>query len=136
MTPFATDRKPFVLVVDSDPQRARSLVQHLRTGSFYAESSACGEDALKYAAENEPDAVVSDWRLSDMAGIEFTRRLKARSFPAKVVLLNDRADWRLLREAFEGGADDLLSRPVSTEELFRSLERSLGVQRGASPAPR
>jgi DNA-binding response OmpR family regulator len=128
--------KPFVLVVDSDYHRGRSLVSRLRTEGYYVASSGCGKDALEYAAENEPDAIVSDWHLSDMAGTEFTHTLKGRSFRTKVLLMSDQTDWRLLRKAIECGGDDLLSRPVSIQYLVRILNRSSRLPQAASPAPR
>lgn len=127
--PWADAAKPFVLVVDSDGHRARELASSLRTLGCYSASSTRGEDALRYVAENDPDALVAAWDLSDMGGLELARRVKVGSFTPKVILVRDEADWKLLRQTMECGGDDLLSRPLSMDHLLGILVRT----RGASP---
>ena len=124
MTLVQSPRKEFVLVVDSDCHRGRALAAHLRALGYYAASFASGEDALKYASENEPDAIVADRHLSDISGAEFARRAKTQSFATKVILLSDHADWRVLRETLECGGEDVLMRPVSMEHLLSILGRT------------
>ena len=131
MTLVESPRKEFVLVVDSDCHRARALATRLRALGYYAASFACGEDALKYAAENEPDAIVSDWSLSDMQGLELARRAKTQSFATKVILLSDQADWRALRETLECGGEDVVARSVSMEHLQSILGRTLEAHRSS-----
>ena len=129
LRPSTNSVKPFVLVVDSDCHRARELASSLRTFGCYSASSTCGEDALRYVAENDPDAVIVAWDLSDLQGLELARRLKTGSFTPKVILVRDEADWKLLRRTMECGGDELLSRPLSMDQLLRILAPG----RGASP---
>jgi len=124
MTLVENPRKEFVLVVDSDCLRGRALLTRLRAIGYYVASFARGEDALKFAAENDPDAIVSEWSLSDMRGVELARRAKMQSFATKVILLSDQADWRALRETLECGGEDVVSRSVSMEHLLSILGRT------------
>jgi two-component system cell cycle response regulator CtrA len=113
----------FVLVVDSDCRRGRGVQSDLRAKGCYATFASSGQEALRFAREYEPDAVVSDWALSDMGGPELVRQIKSARFETKVILEKDDVDWRALRQAYEVAADDLLSRPELSEELLTSLKR-------------
>lgn len=117
-------RKEFVLVVDSDRHRGRSLVSELRSFGCYVSLASSGAEALKYVEENEPDSVVSDWNLEDMTGLELTRRIKSTRFETRVVLEKADGDWRSLRETLEVGGDELLSRPHSAAAVLRNQEQS------------
>src|SRR6266508_2866752 len=101
--PLNDAAKPFVLVVDSDSHRARELASSLRILGCYSAFSTRGEDALRYVAENDPDALVVAWDLPDMQGLELARRVKAGSSTPKVILVRDEADWKLLRQTMECG---------------------------------
>ena len=115
----------FVLVVDSDSHRGRVRASQLRAIGCYAACSTTGEEAFKYIVDNDPDALLSDWDLSDMTGLELARRIKMGSPQMKIILQKERADWRTLRQALECGGDELLSRPFSTEHFVRMLGRKL-----------
>lgn len=124
MTIVTGPRKEFVLVVDSNCHRGRSLMSALRSSGCYVSLASSGAEALKHVEENEPDSVVSDWSLVDMTGLELTRRIKSRRFETKVVLEKADGDWRSLRETLEVGGNELLAHPVSAAAVLQSLEQS------------
>jgi DNA-binding NtrC family response regulator len=113
----------FVLVVDSDCRRGRDVQSTLKAMGCYAAFASSGQEALCFVREYEPDAVVSDWALSDMAGPQLAREIKCARFATKVILEKDEVDWRALRQAYEVAADDLLSRPQLGGQLLASLKR-------------
>ena len=115
----------YVLVVDSDCYRARAMLSELRASGCYAATAVTGADALRYVIENEPDAVVADWDLSDMTGPEFARRVKSARFATKVYLHKARPDVSSLRQTLGCGGEDLLSRPSPIASVLRSLRRGM-----------
>lgn len=120
----AGSHKQFILVVDRDCYRGRSLVSGLRALGCYVSLASSGSEALQYVAENEPDAVAVDWSLPDMPGLELARRIKSHWFATKIVLGKGDADWRSLRQTLEVGGEDLLSHPLKASTVLRSLTRS------------
>jgi DNA-binding response OmpR family regulator len=109
--------------VDPDSRRARALASGLRSRGCYVASALSGEEALRYTAENEPDAILAEWDLPDLAGPEFARRVRIAGFAATVALLREGADWLHLRRTMECGGDDLLGRPCTLDQVVRSLCR-------------
>jgi CheY-like chemotaxis protein len=114
----------FVLVVDSDCHRGRRVQLDLKAKGCYATFVSSGQEALRFVRENEPDAVLSDWALTDMAGPELARQIKCARFATRVILEKDDVDWRALRQAYEVAADDLLSRSQSSGQVLSTLERT------------
>jgi CheY-like chemotaxis protein len=133
MSIITGSRKQFVLVVDSDCHGGRSLLSELRSLGCYVSLASSGTEALQYVEDNEPDAVVADWNLPDMSGLELARRIKSMRFATKVVLEKEGADWRSLRQTLEVGGEELLSRPVSAATVLRRLEHSALPQLSESP---
>ena len=113
----------YVLVVDGDFHRGKALVSEMRASGCYAATATSGAEALRYVAENEPDAVVSEWELPDMTGLELVRRMTLEEASTKAILHREKADWHQLRQTLECGGEDLLSNPVHATELLRALTR-------------
>lgn len=126
--------KYFVLVVDSDCHRGRLLVSQLTNARCYAARAHRGEEALQFVRDHAPDAVICDWHLEDMSGLELLRRIKEESFQTKVILASEHADWQLLRQTLASGGEDLLGRPFSIVHLLCMLGRSLEWARPGRPA--
>jgi CheY-like chemotaxis protein len=97
------------------------LLSALRSFGCYAARATTGAEGLRYVRENEPDAVVGDWNLSDMTGPEFARRVKSARFETKVLLQKEGADARSLRKTLECGGEELLERSTPVSRLFRLL---------------
>src|ERR1700758_4815031 len=59
-----------ILVVDDEPSIVDAVATALRYEGFEVDEATAGRDALRAVAEREPDLVVLDWMLPDLAGIE------------------------------------------------------------------
>ena len=57
-----------VLVVDDEPQILRALRINLRARGYDVEVAACGTEALRVAATQQPELVVLDLGLPDLDG--------------------------------------------------------------------
>ena len=82
--------------------------------------------ALAAAAENEPDIVITDFKMPDIDGAEFIRRFRAldncADVPVMVITAYEDRDLRY--RALEAGATDYLLSPVDHHE-FRARSRNL-----------
>jgi response regulator RpfG family c-di-GMP phosphodiesterase len=83
-------------------------------------------EALRWIAGMETDLVVIDYAMPGMNGVEFTRELRGMPHRASVpvLLISAIDDKDAVKEAFRGGVNALLRKPVDTME-FTAQVRTL-----------
>ena len=124
MTPTSMPPKTLVLIADGNVQRGRTLADHLENLGCEVALASSGHQAHRYAAARKTHAIVADWGLPDMNGLELARQVTLGRLGTKVVLLRDDADWPSLRLALDCGAEEVLSRPCAVDHLLRVLQRA------------
>lgn len=118
-----------VLLVDDDAALVQSLAIGLHAHGHQVLTARDGRTALQAAREDEPDLVVLDLGLPDLAGPDVIRGLRAwTSLP--IVVLSARSDSRDKVEALDLGADDYVTKPFGLEELLARI-RAAGRRTGA-----
>lgn len=95
-----------------------------------AESAEIGLDLIE---SNDYAMILLDLRMPGMDGFEALRRIRARGdAKAKLPVIILTADTAVdLRDrCIEGGADDILFKPVAMESLFDAIGRTLAKNAG------
>jgi two-component system, chemotaxis family, chemotaxis protein CheY len=89
---------------------ARRILEEL--GYDIAEASD-GLEALAWCRAVMPDAILLDWNLPVMSGLEFLRQLRQEPGGDKpaVVFCTVENDIERIREALEAGADEYIMKP-------------------------
>ena len=110
--------KSCLLVDDSRVIRkvARRIVEDL---GFEAAEAADGAEALAWCRSAMPDAVLLDWNMPVMDGLEFLRRLRAEPGGDRpvVVFCTVENDLDHIGQALEAGADEYMMKPFDSEIL-------------------
>ncbi len=122
-----------VLVVDDDRAFRELVVDILHTEGYRLLQAEDAEAALRLAARERLDVVLSDQRMPGMDGVELTRRLRAASEPPAVVLMTAHGTIPRAVEAVRLGAADYLTKPLESPRALRRLVRGL-LGRRAEPA--
>ncbi len=134
-----------VLVVD-DNSGARARLSDMLVGmKFSVEMADGGAAALQAIAAAQAqrqafDAVMLDWKMPDMTGVDVARQIRAMALPKQPHLCLVMAFGRdhLYAAAKPEGLDSLLVKPVSPSVLFDHMMRVLGREafqaRPARPA--
>jgi two-component system phosphate regulon response regulator PhoB len=124
--------KPLVLVVEDEAPLVTLLRYNLEKEGFAVAEAADGEEALLRIAEQRPDAVLLDWMLPLLSGIEVCRQIRrapaTRSLP--VIMLTARGEEGDRVRGLNSGADDYVVKPFSLGELVARLR---AVIRRAQP---
>jgi DNA-binding response OmpR family regulator len=119
-----------VLIADPDPDCAASLASVLAYGGHKVRIARTGGEALRLAADDPPEVVISEARLGDLDGFALAERvMRLAPVPLVFVLLTTRDD--LADRATLAGFDHFFVKPADPAELVRLVER-LGCN---SPEP-
>ena len=68
--------RPSVLVVEDEPALSTLLRYNLEKEGFAVSEARDGEDALLQLKEAKPDAVLLDWMLPRLSGLELCRQIR------------------------------------------------------------
>jgi putative two-component system response regulator len=125
-------KKPFILFVDDDPHFLGSVSRSLRkfSGEWDLTFAETVDQAIDIARGRQPDVVVSDYFMPVKNGFDLVRELRAVSGvqDAPVIIVTGNADRAAKRRALDVGATDLLSKPVSREDLTARIRSSLRLK--------
>ena len=121
--------KPRVLVVDDEARMASVVSAALERGGWECEACADGEAALAALDARGADAIVTDWKMPGMDGLELLRRLHALRPALPVILLTAHGDVRTAVAAMREGAFDFVTKPFDNDELRACVGRALELDR-------
>lgn len=118
----ARDVKRCLIVDDSKVIRvvARKIIQEI---GLDAEEAADGYDALESCQKSMPDAVLLDWNMPTMSGIQVLKTLRAMPGGNRPVIIfcTTQEDPAHIDEALAAGASDYLMKPFDGESLLAKL---------------
>jgi signal transduction histidine kinase/CheY-like chemotaxis protein/HPt (histidine-containing phosphotransfer) domain-containing protein len=132
-----------LLIVEDHPLNQKVLSGFLAQFGFKADTAPGGHEALR-AFDREPyDLIFMDCHMPGMDGFDCTRALrKASSAGKRPAIIGVTADaMQGTREkCLDAGMDDVITKPILTEELQRALSRWLGPvgsarAQASAPAP-
>lgn len=113
-----TDMKTCLIVDDSRVVR-RVAARIVRDLGFQVLEADHGADALKICRDRMPDAVLLDWNMPVMNGIDFLRALRREEGgkAPRVVFCSIENDAEHINEALRLGADEFIMKPFDSDIL-------------------
>ncbi len=125
--------KPTVMIVEDEASLVTMLRYNLEKEGYLVTEASDGEEAMTVADETRPDAVILDWMLPRMSGIEVCRQLrrKAETRSVPIIILTARSEETDKVRGLNVGADDYMTKPFSMPEL---VARVRALLRRAKPS--
>jgi two-component system chemotaxis response regulator CheY len=105
------------LVVD-DSRVIRTIARRiLEQLAFEIEEAVDGREAMVACRKRMPDAILLDWNMPVMNGIDFLRSLRQTAGGASpvVVFCTTENDMAHIREAIEAGANEYIMKPFDRD---------------------
>jgi two-component system OmpR family response regulator len=109
-----------LLLVEDEPDLLKILAKSLREEGFAVDTAADGADGLHKARRCDYDAIVLDWMLPELSGLDVLRSLR-REKKTPVLLLTARDAIPDRVQGLDGGADDYLVKPFNNQELLARI---------------
>jgi DNA-binding NtrC family response regulator len=107
-----------VLIVDDNVGLAENIAEILGIDGHATVVAASAEEALAMSFANDPEVIVTDYRLPGINGAELVRQFRKLRTPFCAVVISAYTDERTMREAKDAGAE-FVAKPVD----FRLLSR-------------
>jgi DNA-binding response OmpR family regulator len=120
-----------VLIAEDDTIASRVLEAALRKLGHEVLVAKDGESAWEILQTESVRAVVSDWQMPRLDGLDLCRRVRKREgdYVYFILLTHMEASEKNLEEATDAGVDDFLAKPINSTQLWMRLrvaERILG----------
>ncbi len=115
---------PRILLVDDDDAVRSTLRRALTRLGYEVREASNGKEAMKLCAQETPDLVMTDIIMPEQEGLETIRAIRRLHPGLKVVAMSGggrivATDY--LKTAATLGADAVLAKPFSTEEMASAL---------------
>jgi DNA-binding response OmpR family regulator len=112
-----------ILVADDDPLQTGLLQVLLNDYGHQVVVVSNGAAAWEEVQLRPFDILITDWIMPGMSGQDLVNRIRAEEFGKRmyVILSSSRGAALEVGETMMGGADDLLEKPVSEEDLQARL---------------
>ncbi|TVR26664.1 MAG: response regulator [Balneolaceae bacterium] len=119
--------KQTILVVDDEQDLLDLIEYNLKKEGFRVLKAENGEQGIQAAREHKPNLVLLDIMMPKMGGIEVCDQM--RSDPGlkhiPIIFLTARSDERTEIEGLDKGADDFITKPISTTKLISRIKAVL-----------
>ena len=137
-----------ILIVEDNPDSRSFLRQMLEQVGFSVKEAVNGQEAVNMYESWKPHLILMDIRMPVMDGLEATRHilereltahssqpieddsseLSARSEPTTIIALTASVFEDAREKVLAAGCDDFLRKPFQEAEMFKLIEKHLGVR--------
>lgn len=119
--------KQTILVVDDEQDLLDLIEYNLKKEGFDVIKAENGQDGIKKAREHNPNLVLLDIMMPKMDGMEVCdqMRVDADLKHIPIIFLTARGDEKTEVEGLDKGADDYITKPISTTKLISRIKAVL-----------
>lgn len=122
-----TVSKSTILIVDDERDILDLIEYNLKKEGFVVETAEDGEEGIKKTRQLKPDLVLLDIMMPKMDGLEVIGLMRQdpelKDIP--VIFLTARSDEKTEVKGLDRGADDFLTKPISTTKLVSRIKAVL-----------
>ena len=119
--------KQTILVVDDEQDLLDLIEYNLKKEGYNVLKAENGIQGLEMAKEHKPNLVLLDIMMPKLDGIQVCEKMRANPDlkPIPVIFLTARSDEKTEVEGLDIGADDFITKPISTTKLLSRIKAVL-----------
>lgn len=106
-----------LLLVEDDEVLSAMIVDWLEKERFLVEAICDGNEALSLLKFNQYDAIILDWDLPGMSGLDVCKSFRKSGGRTPIIMLTGKGLISEKTQGFGSGADDYLTKPFDIKEL-------------------
>jgi FixJ family two-component response regulator len=116
----------FVHIVDDDASFRTAMERRLKKTGYEVATYASAEHLLdRLPSESVPGCILLDVRIPGLSGPELQARLSELDSTLPIIFLTGYPDVRTTVRTIKAGAEDFLTKPVSSDQLLQAVERAI-----------
>ena len=114
-----------ILIAEDDTILAKLILKSLERAGFAVKTAPNGVIALEMLAEEHFDALIADWLMPELDGLELITLIRKKIKPAPICFVITASDNdQAYEKAMFSGADGFLAKPISPVQLITILNES------------
>ncbi len=117
-----------ILIVDDDPDIRESLSDMLSHEGYAVQGAATGNEALRYAKQEQYGAALLDIQLPDLNGLSVLKVMMELDPSLPIIILTGNATPENTIGSLTKGAFAYLTKPYNSQELKAILRRAVSVK--------
>jgi len=115
-----------VHVIDDDASFRRAMERRLKHAGYEVVTYASAQHLLdRLPSESVPGCILLDVQIPGMGGPDLQARLSELGSTLPIIFLTGHPDIPTTVRAIKAGANDFLTKPVSSDELIQAIERAI-----------
>jgi len=111
-----------VLLVDDEEEYLEIMSERMQARDIDVTTSTSAREALDMIATGSFDAVIMDFMMPEMNGIEALKAIKEKNPEMQIILLTGHATVEKTVEAMKAGAMDLIEKPADLDALSEKIK--------------
>jgi DNA-binding NtrC family response regulator len=111
-----------VLLVDDEEDFLEIMSERMKARDIEVTTSTSAREALDMIARESYDAVIMDFMMPEMNGIEALKVIKEKNPEMQIILLTGHATVEKTVEAMKAGAMDLMEKPADLDALATKIK--------------
>jgi two-component system, NtrC family, response regulator AtoC len=118
-----------VMIVEDEATLAKNLKTYLLRYGFDVTSVSSGEEALDQFDDFKPDAMLLDFNLPKISGLEVLAKARQKDPRIKVIMITGQGSEQVAVDAMKAGAYDYLTKPVEMGKIKLLLDKALSEEK-------
>ncbi len=119
-----------VHMVDDDASFRTAMERRLKHADYEVAAYPSARHLLdRLPSEGEPGCILLDVRIPGMSGPELQERLNELGSTLPIIFLTGYLDIPATVQAIKAGADDFLTKPVSSDDLLGAIARAIALHK-------
>ena len=119
----------FVHIVDDDASFRTAMARRLKLAGYEVATYASAQHLLdRLPGEGRSSCILLDVRMPGLSGPELQERLSELGVTLPIIFLTGHPDIPATVRAIKAGADDFLTKPVTSDDLLKAIARAIAHQ--------
>jgi len=116
-----------ILVVEDNETNMYLCTRILKSGGYEVIQATSGGQGVELAIKEKPDLILMDIQLTDMDGLEATKKIRESEADGKVpiIALTSYAMPGDKEKAISAGCTDYIEKPINPETFMAQIEKYL-----------